>query len=330
MSVIRNRHNSKQPFVLLDKKTLWNEDLSLGALGLWSRCISRPDNWHFSVKELVKRCVDSQYMIYKYFKELIKINLCIRIQHRCVLKKDGKIHMGAGPVEYIFLEVPVSAEERKAIIFEMERDFVLKLLNDGFEFHDTEKSAATRKFKKYLLHSKLSDATASDATDSPITNNYCTNEEVEQGTNAGGCSKDPDEVNKDTLREHGVDEAKFKLLRKSFTIEAISEAFELLKKTDSPVKNAYGWLKKCLEQDWVNKEKEKEKETKKSLSENIDFALKVEKASYGRLLPGSSICLQKDSLVIISGEKINEIKYIDKSFKQKVENLLKRMNINVS
>lgn len=130
MSIIRNRHNAKKPFVILDRATLWNDKLSLKALGLWARCISRPDNWRFCVKELIKSCQEGRDSIYGGIKELIEVRLCIRVQHRIPNGKNGNT---PGPVEYIFLEVPASSEEAIEIEEDMKSEFKKSLSYPDFQ-----------------------------------------------------------------------------------------------------------------------------------------------------------------------------------------------------
>ena len=130
MTVIRNRHNSKKPYVVLDKATLWNEKLSLKALGLWARCISRPDNWKFCIKELIKNCQEGRDSIYGGIKELIEVRLCLRVQHRIQNGRNGNT---PGPVEYIFLEVPATELEALEIEEEMKSEFKKSLSYPDFQ-----------------------------------------------------------------------------------------------------------------------------------------------------------------------------------------------------
>jgi len=106
MSIIRTKHNRQNPFVQLSKKTLWDENLSLKAVGLWSRCMSRPDDWQFNVAELIKKCKEGRAAIYKAIKELIDNGYCIRVQHL-----EGENGSRWGQVEYFFYEFKVTQED---------------------------------------------------------------------------------------------------------------------------------------------------------------------------------------------------------------------------
>lgn len=311
MSVIRNRHNSKHPYVVIDKTTLWNEKLSLGAVGLWSRCISRPDNWLFSVNELEKRCVDSKYMIYKFIRELINVGICIRIQQRCVVKSDDKIHMGNGPVEYIFLEVPPSEEEKKEIIEEMEVNYVKGLMESGYQFTDTKNSVATRRFKKFLLHSKLWDATKWDAINSPITNNDCL-------ANTD-CQTNDDVVDNS---KNGISEADQKNLKKKYPLE-FEEGLKFLVMQEKTIENPVGWLTNCLKFGWHKKAKIKESHKQ----ENLILAKKIISQYSSSLLPGSSFEMNDDEFTIIKGVKFLKFSFKDCKFKEKLYKEMKSMGL---
>lgn len=80
MSIIRVKHNRENPFVMINKKALWDKDLSLGAVGLWSRLLSKPDDWEISAIHLSKACGCSIRQIYGFLKELIKSGYASRSQ----------------------------------------------------------------------------------------------------------------------------------------------------------------------------------------------------------------------------------------------------------
>jgi len=110
MSIIRTIHNKENPYVQLNKAALWNEKLSLKAIGLWARCMSRPNDWKFSVKELAKNGVEGRRAIYSAIDELIEQGYAIRLEHY-EKNSNGKFE-GAG-VEYIFFEFPATESEKQ-------------------------------------------------------------------------------------------------------------------------------------------------------------------------------------------------------------------------
>lgn len=120
MSVIRVVHNRENPYVQLNKKALWDENVSLKAIGLWARCMSRPDNWKFSVAELAKSGKEGKKAIYSAIDELIKEGYALRIEH---YEKNENGKFSCGHVEYIFFEIPPTQEEKAAYIEEFKKCF---------------------------------------------------------------------------------------------------------------------------------------------------------------------------------------------------------------
>ena len=70
-TVFRLKNRNQRQFVQLDKASIWDQNLSLKAVGLWTRLMSRPDDWNFHVSELAKANGVSEKNIYKILKELI-------------------------------------------------------------------------------------------------------------------------------------------------------------------------------------------------------------------------------------------------------------------
>ena len=56
MSILRVKHDKKNPYVMINREALWDKDLSLQAIGLWARLLSRPDDWKIYVSELAQSC----------------------------------------------------------------------------------------------------------------------------------------------------------------------------------------------------------------------------------------------------------------------------------
>ena len=107
MCIIRSSHDKETPYVVLNKKSLWDSTLSLQSVGLWARIMSRPDDWKFRVSELAKSCNKDEDTINKYLRELIDAGYAYRSQ-----KNDpttGKF----GPIELVVFETKKSMEEIK-------------------------------------------------------------------------------------------------------------------------------------------------------------------------------------------------------------------------
>ena len=68
MSVIRVKHQKN--YVVINKNVLEDPTLSFKAKGLWTYCMSRPDDWEFHVCHLATVSKDGEDAIYSAIKEL--------------------------------------------------------------------------------------------------------------------------------------------------------------------------------------------------------------------------------------------------------------------
>lgn len=78
MSIVRVRHDKNKPYVMINRASLWDSDLSLKAVGLWARLLSRPDDWEIHTSELRKSCNCGKDLIWNAMKELIKHGYALR------------------------------------------------------------------------------------------------------------------------------------------------------------------------------------------------------------------------------------------------------------
>lgn len=106
MSIVRALHNKINPYVQINREALWDRSLSLKAIGLWARLLSRPDDWRVSVTELAKSCKCSKDSIYKLLNELIKQGYAYRRQPKNAKGKYGQW-------ETIVFEFKVTKDEIK-------------------------------------------------------------------------------------------------------------------------------------------------------------------------------------------------------------------------
>ncbi len=107
-TIFRTVHNREKPFVQLEKKSLWDDRLSLKAVGLWARCMSKPNDWKFSIAQIATMCKEGRGAIDAAMKELIAAGYVYRMEYRERL--NGK-YFDAG-VEYVFFEYPATEEEK--------------------------------------------------------------------------------------------------------------------------------------------------------------------------------------------------------------------------
>lgn len=111
MSIVRTIHNKYNPFVQINKEALWDKDLSLAAIGLWARLLSRPNDWRISVTELAKSSACGKDKIYKILNELIKAGYAYRSQPIVDSTKSKRKVFGSYDT-YVF-EYKASEEEIK-------------------------------------------------------------------------------------------------------------------------------------------------------------------------------------------------------------------------
>jgi len=126
-TVIRVVHNRENPYVLINKTALRDKRISLRAAGLWARCLSYPNDWKFSIKQLASECKEGKCAIYSTMKELIEYGYVLRIEYY-EKGSDGKFMSGRGGIEYIFFEFPATEEEKQEQIEKFKKSF----RNSGF------------------------------------------------------------------------------------------------------------------------------------------------------------------------------------------------------
>ena len=122
MTIVRVKHNRENPYVLINKAALWNPNLSLKAVGLWAKCLSRPDDWKFHVSELADSSKEGKRAIYSAIDELESERYVLKLK---VFEKNINGKFEGGAVEYIFFEFPYSDQERDDCILEFNKSFRL-------------------------------------------------------------------------------------------------------------------------------------------------------------------------------------------------------------
>ena len=115
MSIIRVVHNQENPYVQINKKALWDDSLSLKARGLWACCLSRPDNWTFSVKEMIKSTKEGKTALYSALNELIDQGYALKFQ--LLDSNSGQFEK----VEYVFFEFKLDNEQKAKFIEEFKK-----------------------------------------------------------------------------------------------------------------------------------------------------------------------------------------------------------------
>ena len=87
MSTYRIRKDKNNPYVMMNKEFLSNENLSFKAKGILSYLLSKPDDWKIYEDDLVNQSKDGKTAVRSGLQELMKQGYIIRTQKRT---KDGK------------------------------------------------------------------------------------------------------------------------------------------------------------------------------------------------------------------------------------------------
>lgn len=119
-TVFRVSKNKENPYVMLNKKFLSDENISWKAKGILTYILSKPDDWVVRINDLVKQSTDGRDSIYAGIKELKNNGYMQLIEYR----KKGKVFTS----EYIVFEEKQSEIIDKKIIHIDET-----IDNDGFQ-----------------------------------------------------------------------------------------------------------------------------------------------------------------------------------------------------
>lgn len=103
MAIYRVKHDKKNPYVMINKASLWDPNLSLAALAVWVKCMSRPDDWEFNAEELARACGVNKGTMKKYLVELEDYGYIKRTRTR----ENGKFSR----IYYDFMEHPSLSQE---------------------------------------------------------------------------------------------------------------------------------------------------------------------------------------------------------------------------
>lgn len=120
MTVIRIKHNRENPYVQINKESLWDERLSCKAVTLLVRCMSRPDDWKFHVVELASKFKEGRKTVDSAIHELIQYGYAVRIDH---WDKDEAGRFKDKGHEYVFFETPATQEDKEKVLEEFKKCF---------------------------------------------------------------------------------------------------------------------------------------------------------------------------------------------------------------
>lgn len=243
MPVIRTKHNRENPFVQLNKEALWDKNLSLKAIGLWARCMSRPDDWEFCLTELEKSCKEKETALYSAIKELIDQRYLLKYQTHN--SENGKFDK----VTYLIFEFKLTEEEIKSY----NEEFKIKSPLPGFPdagFPDAENQGLPIKSSKEIDKYK-------ESNQSTILEISPESKKVQ--SNDDGLiflCKEMREIQQQ-LSDNGVkiEDKSFTYWSKKFPLHAIREAARLLTEAflrdPSNITNCAGYITTLLKKPYV-------------------------------------------------------------------------------
>jgi len=100
-TIFRVNKNADNPFVMMDKRPIENDNLSWKAKGLLSYLLSRPDDWTINMGDLVKRSTDGRAAVESAIDELINAGHIVKVGQT----KDKKARFTRN--EYHVHEIPL-------------------------------------------------------------------------------------------------------------------------------------------------------------------------------------------------------------------------------
>lgn len=303
MSTVRTQHNRENPFAQINRKSLCDENLSLEAVGLWARMISRPSDWEIRISELTKSCKCGKAKLYKIIKELESAGYVYRSQSRKLDNNRNRF----GKFDYIFFE---SKEDN----IEFQKSLMLT------DFQRAEKQRAENRYayKEYICTN-----TKDDKRDTFL--------EKKKSLESFNLNLS-DEERKRLEDEYGKELVESKI--------AFLEAYDPKKSNSykSHYKTINAW---CLDQRRKDKLKNEKQEnpklekkiTRRELNLKIIYAL-LEK---NKFLAEKKICSIKDNCIELNhirksdGKIMNlMIKFSDHGFIDQLENWFRKSEISVS
>lgn len=303
-TVIRIVHNRENPFVQLNRNALWDERISMKAIGLWARCMSRPNDWRFCVKDLIKRSKEGRRSIDSALKELIEFGYALRLEY-VERGEDGK-YKNSG-VEYVFFEFPATEEDKAAQdeIFKKSfqhccfgnsrygnsRNAHLLIKNELEIENSTEKEEKKNKKKK-------------EAAPSPSSLFLSDKVKMEQ--------QDYDKLVEDFGSEVVTN-----------TIKALNSYAEQKARKFKEYTSHSAVIRNWISRD-IKEKSEKTKSTENIFSINKRLADKIQHTLQDRL----KIDIHSDHIGFVFGPKYVPVDFKDKFFKEKVVDVLKSIRID--
>ena len=114
-SIIRTVHNKKNPYTMLLTELLTDPSIPVEVTGLLAHCLSKPTDWHFHSRQIMKERRISKDKFYRIINLAIKARYVLRIRTVSKSESGKKLFVG---YNYIFFEKKYTEEEKDSLIEE--------------------------------------------------------------------------------------------------------------------------------------------------------------------------------------------------------------------
>jgi len=182
MAIIRVIKDSDNPYVMLNKTALNDNNLSFKAKGIFAYLMSKPDDWRCQVTDLQNNSVDGRDAIRSGLRELREHGYLIK---RAISDEFGKITEW----EEILYETP--QEAAKEIFKEQTKNEVKKTSING-------KAVSGEKIKKsingFSVNGKSNSGKAVPLLNTNTNDNELNNNDISNTTQSNACSSTTDEL----------------------------------------------------------------------------------------------------------------------------------------
>lgn len=126
MSIIRIVRDKENPYIQVNRRVIYDENLSLKAIGLWVRCFYTKEESSFDMKIIEKSIKEGREALYSAMNELIEVGYVLRYQPKNrYFSASGKPGSARTKnqfqsVQYIFFEFPFTDTQKQDYIDSLE------------------------------------------------------------------------------------------------------------------------------------------------------------------------------------------------------------------
>jgi hypothetical protein len=314
----------KKQFAIVSNDTAQkpeNGEITLQALGLLTYCLSKPENWEFCPKAMVKSGITSKNRLYKLFNELIEAGHCIRIY-----LPNPKVPHIKGAVSYEIFDDILACEDRCKELFE----------NTSYMIE------CSLKFKKCLRYRQNSELKLREHKKNDI---YKERDNKERDNKKTLPPPTPPKFEpekkanpkKESLRSEEEDFSIYKILEettlspkqkkrltKEYSEEQVTKAIKI-SKTQNVKKSLMGLLLNILDnpEDWPDKPDQLTLTPKQQLA--LQYNLQLSKTFPKFAKQNEQLILKENILIIYENKSISRISLDSDYFEQDLKNSLREL-----